>query len=410
MSQFERINAELHLGEKSLVSLAKEFGTPLYAYSEATLRERCKKLRQAFGDLTLCYSAKANSNVSLLKIIKSEGIGVDAMSQGEILQEMAAGYPPEEILFVSNNVTTSHFEAVAKLGVNRVVVDSFDQMIRWLTIKPGAQVVLRLNPTQGAGHHKKVITAGKVKFGFEASLLDTAIKKARELGGEVTGLMIHIGSLFMDPEPWLKAIDWLLEIAESHPQIQYLDFGGGMGVPYDRTTTGEFPMEVFAEGLNKRLEAFRQKTGTNPEFALEPGRFLVAESGFCLAEVQSVKVNQGITFIGTNLGFNFLIRPEMYGAYHEILHVTKEGTLADPVQIVGNVCESGDYLGQDRKLPQTEVGDLLLIRDTGAYGFSMSSNYNSMRKPAEVLVDESGKTRVIRNPQEPEDVLTGQVY
>jgi len=410
MTDFTRTKGQLYMGPKSLVSLAEDFSTPLYAYSEQTLRSRCQQLKQSFEGLTLCYSAKANSNVALLQIIKDEGIGVDAMSEGEIIQEMAAGYHPEDILFVSNNVTTAHFGRVAAMGINRVVVDSMDQMRRWLAVKPGAHVVLRLNPTQGAGHHQKVITAGKVKFGFDPNLLDQAILEAKELGGKVAGLMIHIGSLFMDPEPWLKAIDWLLDIAKAHPELEYLDFGGGMGVPYNRTTDQPFPMESFAKSLNQRLQGYCEETGTNPEFAIEPGRFLVAECGFCLAEVQSVKVNQGIKFIGTNLGFNFLIRPEMYGAYHEICHVTKEENSQTPVQVVGNVCESGDYLGQDRLLPETEVGDLLLIRDTGAYGFSMSSNYNSMAKPAEVLVDLKGHTKVIRAAEEPSGILKGQIY
>lgn len=410
MKTLPREKGKLVLGHLSLEELAGKYGTPLYLYDEQTLRQRCRALKAALPGVNLYYSAKANSNVSLLQVIKEEGLGVDAMSQGEVIQELEAGYRPQELLFVSNNVPQATFDWLAAKGVERVIADSLSQMSRWCKAKPGAKVVLRLNPGKGAGHHEKVITAGKVKFGIDPELLPQAMAQAKALGGRVTGLMVHIGSLFLDPQPWLEAVDWLLGQAAPYPELEYLDFGGGLGIPYDRSKTEPFPLEAFGKALLERLRGFEKETGRKTEFALEPGRFLVAESGFCLARVQSVKVNQGIKFLGTDLGFNFLIRPEMYGSYHEILHVSKEEPGSTPVQVVGNVCESGDYLGKDRLLPETEEGDLLLVRDTGAYGFSMASNYNSMPRPAEVLVQTNGEARVIRKAQRPEDILRDQVY
>ncbi|OGH00208.1 MAG: diaminopimelate decarboxylase [Candidatus Lambdaproteobacteria bacterium RIFOXYD1_FULL_56_27] len=410
MKTLPRQRGTIQLGKLSPEELAGRFGTPLYLYDEQTLRNRCRSLKDALPGINLYYSAKANSNVSLLKVIKAEGLLVDAMSPGEVIQELEAGYQPKELLFVSNNVPQTTFDWLAAQGVERVIADSLSQMTRWCKAKPGAKVVLRLNPGKGAGHHEKVVTAGKVKFGIDPDLLPQAMEQAKALGGKVTGLMVHIGSLFLDPQPWLEAVDWLLAQAAPYRELEYLDFGGGLGIPYDRTTTEPFPLESFAKALLERLSAFETLTQRKTEFALEPGRFLVAESGFCLARVQSVKVNQGIKFLGTDLGFNFLIRPEMYGSYHEILHCSKEEPGATPVQVVGNVCESGDYLGKDRLLPETQEGDLLLVRDTGAYGFSMASNYNSMPRPAEVLIQTDGEPRLIRRAQKPEDILRDQVF
>ena len=390
-------------------ALAQAFGTPLYVYDEAVLRRNARALAELvpLENFRVYYSAKANSNLSLLKIIKEEGLGVDALSPGEILAEEAAGYRPEEILFVSNNVSPETFEWVANRGVEHCVADSLGQMRRWLTAKPGAKVTLRLNPEQGAGHHEKVITAGKVKFGIEADLLPQAMEEAKALGGEVSGVMMHIGSLFLKAEPWLEAMDWLLGIAEKFPQLDYIDFGGGLGLPYDRAQETAFPLEAFGQVLSEKLTEWMDRTGRTPTFAIEPGRFVVAEAGLCLCRVQSVKTNRGIPFVGTDLGFNFLVRPEMYGAYHEILHATKPGQ-GEPVMVVGNVCESGDYLGKDRPLPQCEEGDLLLVRDTGAYGFSMASNYNSQPRPAEVLLQTDGQDRLIRRRESPADLLATQ--
>jgi len=404
-------SGELSLAGMRASALAADFGTPLYCYDEQTLRQRCRSLKSlvSLENFQVYYSAKANGSVALLKIIQSEGLLADAMSPGELLAATEAGYDPKDLLFVSNNVSTEIFGEIAQAGVVKCCVDSLGQLSRWLKARPGGRAVLRINPAQGAGHHQKVVTAGKVKFGIDPALIPEAITQAQALGGEVKGLMVHIGSLFLDPEPWLKAVDWLLAIAEQYPQIDYIDFGGGMGIPYDRSQEAEFPVAVFGQALEARLTAWMDKTGRRPTFAIEPGRFVVAESGVCLIQVQSVKINQGTSFTGTNLGFNFLIRPEMYGAYHEILAATKAGE-GSSTNVVGNICESGDYLGKDRNLPALEEGDLLVVRDTGAYGFSMASNYTGMGRPAEVLIGLDGQARLIRRRESPEQLLQNQIY
>ncbi|MDX2470033.1 MAG: diaminopimelate decarboxylase [SAR324 cluster bacterium] len=393
--------------------LAEDFGTPLYIYDEKTIRKNCQALKSMVDlpNFEVFYSAKANTNIALLKIIKSEGLKIDAMSLGELALEKEAGFEASEILFLGNNLKESDIKAVTGEGI-KCCLDSLDQVERFCKIAPNTNFYIRLNPGvgTGAGHHEKVVTAGKVKFGIDLSLLDEAIILAKAQGCKVTGFMVHIGSLFLDSTPYLNAIEQLLEIAKSYPDIEYIDFGGGIGVAYDRETEQPFPFADFSEKFSKILKDWMSDTGRAPTFAMEPGRFVVAESGACLAEVQSVKTNSGVHFAGTNLGFNFLLRPEFYQAYHEIIKAT--GLQGEKVtyNVTGNVCESGDNLGKDRELAKCKVGDLLLVRDTGAYGYAMASNYNSMCRPAEVLITATGEAKLIRKREETADLLKNQIY
>lgn len=414
MCELVRKNGEIHFGETAVSKIAEQFGTPLYLYDEKTLRDRCRKLKSicSLPNFKIYYSAKANTNISLLKIIKSEGLLVDAMSIGEIHQEKLAGFTKDEILFLSNNVDEEEFKQVAK-EVDKVCVDSLPQLERYCTIKPGSSVYVRINPGEGkgAGHHQKVVTAGKVKFGIEISAIDEAIAIAKKHNCKLNGFQIHIGSLFLTGEKYLEAIDALLALAKKYEDIEYIDFGGGIGMPYDRTKEKDFPFESFSKEFTERLQNWMDETGRKPIFAMEPGRFTVAESGMCLATVQAKKENAGIKFIGTNLGFNLLLRPEFYGSYHEIVHATSDDfSDAEEVHVVGNVCESGDHLGKDRTLPKIKEDDILLIRDTGAYGFSMASNYNAVRRPAEVLIKENGDLQLIRKRETLEDLVQNQVF
>lgn len=414
MCELIRKNGEIHFGETSVSQIAEQFSTPLYIYDEKTLRDRCRKLKSICNlpNFKVYYSAKANTNIALLKIIKEEGLLVDAMSIGEIYQEKLAGFTKDEILFLSNNVDEAEFKDVSQ-EVDKVCVDSLPQLETYCKIKKGGSVYIRINPGEGKGdgHHQKVVTAGKVKFGIEISAIDEAIAIADKYGCKLNGFQIHIGSLFLTGEKYLEAIDALLELAKKYENIEYIDFGGGVGIPYDRTKEGSFPFESFSKAFTERLQNWMDETGRKPVFAMEPGRFAVAESGMCLATVQATKVNAGIKFIGTNLGFNLLLRPEFYGSYHEIVHATSDDmSNAEEVHIVGNVCESGDHLGKDRTLPKITEGDILLVRDTGAYGLSMASNYNAVRRPAEVLIKENGDLQLIRKRETLEDLVRNQVY
>ncbi len=393
--------------------LAEDFGTPLYVYDEKTIRKNCQTLKSMVDlpNFEVFYSAKANTNIALLKIIKSEGLKIDAMSLGELALEKEAGFDNSEILFLGNNLKESDIEAVTKEGIT-CCLDSLDQVERFCNVAPNSEFYIRLNPGvgTGAGHHEKVVTAGKVKFGIDLSLLDDSIELAKTKGCKVTGFMVHIGSLFLDSTPYLNAIEQLLEIAKGYPEIEYIDFGGGIGVAYDRATEQPFPFADFSAKFTTLLKNWSTETGRTPTFAMEPGRFVVAESGVCLTQVQSVKTNSGVNFAGTNLGFNFLLRPEFYQAYHEIVKATGLEGAKVTYNVTGNVCESGDNLGKDRELAECKVGDLLIVRDTGAYGFAMASNYNSMCRPAEVLITAEGEAKLIRRREEISDLLKTQVY
>ncbi len=409
---FQPLNNELVFRGISAHRLAEEFGTPLYLYDEEILRKNCRQLQSLsqLDNFTVYYSAKANANIALLKIIREEGLRVDAMSLGELALEEAAGFTPKEILFLGNNLKESDLFAVSQKKI-QVCLDSLDQLKRYLDLAPTTQPYLRVNPGVGfgAGHHEKVITAGKVKFGIEVPQLAQAFRLAKEKGSEIKGLMLHIGSLFLDPTPWLTAIAGLLELAKQFPEVDYLDFGGGIGVPYNRQNEQRFPFQEFGDKLDLLLTAWMKETGRAPQFAIEPGRFVVAEAGATLCEVQSVKTNSGVHFAGTDCGFNFLLRPELYEAYHEIIKANNLNS-GDKLryQVTGNVCESGDNLGKDRLLAKLAPKDLLLIRDTGAYGHVMASNYNAMPRPAEVLITHKGQARLIRRRENIADLLQSQ--
>lgn len=408
-----RREGQIQFGLHSATELAEQYGTPLYIYDEATLRERCRQVKNicTLPNFKVYYSAKANSNIALLKIIRQEGLLVDAMTLGEVFQEKLAGFQKDEILFLSNNVSKEDFKKVIHEDL-QVCVDSLTQLDRYCSLNPNRKgVIIRLNPGKGAGHHEKVVTAGKVKFGIELDLIDEAMAIAKKHKCKVTGFQIHIGSLFLDAGPYLEAIANLLDVAEKYPQIEYIDFGGGLGTPYDRPKEKPFPLQEFSEKFTELLTNWMEKTGRTPTFAIEPGRFLVAESGSTMIQVHSTKTNMGIRFVGTNLGFNFLLRPELYEGFHEIMHATSDDhSEEEVVTVVGNVCESGDRLGENRTLPKIEVGDLLLVRDTGAYGFAMASNYNSMLRPAEVLIKMTGEVVQIRKRENPDDLIKNQIF
>ncbi len=406
-----RKNGRIQIGKYDVQDIIEKYDSPLYIYDEATLREQCRKIKNIVDlpNFRVYYSAKANTNIKLLQIIRSEGLCVDAMSLGELQQEEIAGFTKDEILFLSNNVPPKALEIIIEKELP-VCLDSLTQLELYFSLSPKKPAYIRLNIGTAQGHHTKVQTAGKVKFGIPIEQIEDAFTLAKKYKQKITGFMFHNGSLFLDDTIYLNTINDMLALAEQYHDIEYIDFGGGIGIPYNREQQEPFPLDSFSEKLTAKLNAWMAKTKRQPIFAIEPGRFIVAECGIALATVQSVKQNYGVNFIGTDLGFNMLIRPEFYDAYHEIIHTTKEGIFNEPMQIVGNICESGDYLGKDRYLPVTASQDILLIRDTGAYGFAMSSNYNSLLRCAELLVTTQGEIQLIRKRESLDQLLTNQIY
>ncbi len=395
---------QFELSKERISEQIAKYGSPLYIYDETVLRKRCNEMMQlvSYRHFRPNYSAKANTNIELLKIIKSEGFSVDAMSPGEIVLEQAAGFQPEEILFISNNISAEEMQFAVDRNIT-VSVDSLSQLETFGMEYPGKKVAVRLNPGVGAGHNKKVITGGKSKFGIELAEINTINIIAKKYNLHIVGINQHIGSLFLDGKEYMEACATMFEVAQQFHELEFVDLGGGFGVPYH----GEARLDI--DRLSVQLDKLVHKfIATYPnktiEIKIEPGRYVVAECGMLAGTVNSVKVNYGEKYIGTDIGFNVLMRPILYDSYHNI-HVFNEAKDQEKVTIVGNICESGDILAKDRMLPCMTEGDVIAIETVGAYGYSMCSNYNSRLRPAEVLIQCNGQDRLIRKRDTLEDIL-----
>jgi diaminopimelate decarboxylase len=400
----EDVLAGNHAGE-----LIERFGSPLYVYSERILRARCRELIDMVSGIAWQpdYSMKANGNVRLLAIIREEGLHCDTMSPGETSIAMAAGFTSDQILFVPNNVSVEELRSAVQNGV-LVSLDSLSQLRRFGEIAPGERCAIRINPGSGAGHHQKVVTAGgSTKFGISVSELGEAKDIAAQFGLRVVGINQHIGSLFIDDAPWLEACRVLLEAADEFPDLEWVDFGGGFGFSYRRD--GEYRrMDLRAAG-GKLVDLCRSTLGNRAErmrFRCEPGRYVVAECGMLIGTVHAIKENGGIMYCGTDIGMNVLMRHVLYDAWHEIVLLRRSPDMAETARyrVTGNICESGDVLGE-RTLPVLREGDLLGVMDAGAYGYSMASSYNGRGRPAEVLVREDGTCELIRRRESDTDLM-----
>lgn len=383
-----------HLTPEQSYALVSKYGSPLYVYDETLVRERCREISGlvSLPFFTANYSAKANTNIELLKIIRSEGLRVDAMSPGEILAEIAAGFQPDEIFFIPNNVSMEELHFAAERGV-MTSLDSLSQLEQYGKAGLPRRVAFRLNPGVGAGHSVKVVTGGKSKFGIEAKDVRRVQELAERYGLSIAGVNQHIGSLFLQSNEYLQAAATLFEVAAGFPELAFLDLGGGFGVPYH----GEARLDLneLGQKLTRMIQDFISKYGREITIMVEPGRYICAESGTLLGTVHSVKENYSETYVGTDIGFNTLMRPVLYDSWHEIRFVTAS-TERRRLTITGNICESGDVLAHDRELPLPAPGDLVCIANVGAYGYSMASNYNLRLRPAEVLIDLNGQDRLIR--------------
>ncbi len=392
--------------------LLKNFGSPLFVYNENIFRLRCREMAQLvpYENFKVTYSMKANSNLTLLKIAHEEGLHADAMSPGEIYFLENAGFKSDEIFYISNNVSDEELQFAIDRGIT-TSVDSLSQLRRYGKLNPGGNICVRFNPGVGAGHHKKVITAGKkTKFGI--NLDKTYIVKAilADYNLKLIGINQHIGSLFMEGDKYLESIHSILDTASEFENLAFVDFGGGFGIPYKKQEgQARLELEQFGKHFADVLNEWTDKYGRKIMFRIEPGRYISAESCILLGNVYVRKNNYEKVFIGTDLGFNTLIRPAMYDSHHEI-EVYRNGSLVkdgeyENSNIVGNICESGDVMAHERSLPVIDEGDILGIMDAGAYGYSMSSNYNNRLRPAEVLIQSDSTVKIIRRRDTLEDLL-----
>lgn len=401
-------------GNTDPAKLIKEYGSPLYVYNEEILRARCREMATLVGrpNFRVNYSTKANSSLALLQIVREEGLCADAMSPGEIHVLMKAGFTPEEIFYVGNNVSVDEMNFAIERGIT-VSVDSLSQLEMLGKRHPGAKVAVRLNPGVGAGHHEKVVTAGKkTKFGINLDKVDEALSIAIRYGLTIVGVNQHIGSLFMEGEAYAEAVSVALEAARKFSELTFVDLGGGFGIPYHKhDDEARLDLRDLGKRIRQLIIKWDDSYGREITFVIEPGRYIAAECGALLGTVHSMKDNDGARYAGTDLGMNVLIRPELYGSHHDI-EVYRQGRQVvdgptETVNVVGNICETGDYIAKKRKLPVMREGDIVAVLDAGAYGYTMSSNYNNRLRPAEVLVGKDGSHRLIRRRETLDDLTKG---
>ncbi len=373
------------IGGRSVAALVRKYGTPLYVYDAKAIKARCAELLAAFPGFDLSYAAKANTHPGVLKLIFAQGFGVEAVSPGEVRAARRAGVPVTDITFTCSSISEDELASVAGQGV-RVHLDSLHQVDAFGQYFPGRKISVRLNQGIGGGHHAHVVTGGpESKFGVDIAHIGKLKKLAAKYGLPITGLHQHIGSNVLDQKIFLRAMKVLLDTALRFPDLERVDFGGGLGVPYGPGVKG-MDIKVVGREAVKARKAFEKKYGRPVRMSFEPGRYPVAEAGYLLVSVTDIKRNPKKTFVGVNSGFNHLIRPAMYGSYHEIVNASRTGGKKEKVTVAGNICESGDVFARDRLLVMPRIGDILAIKKAGAYGYTMSSDYNLRPKPKEVLI------------------------
>ncbi len=403
-------------GKSSAVELVEKYGSPLYVYNENILKQRCREMMNLirYPHFKVHYSVKANSNLELLKIIRKEGLFVDAMSPGEMFVELKAGFTPEQILFICNNVSAEEMKYAIERNIN-VSVDSLSQLDLYGSLNPGGNVFVRINPGIGVGHSENVITGGKkTKFGIEMKSIPQLKEILSKHELKLIGINQHLGSHFMSWFEYINSVNVVLNIAKEFDNLKIIDLGGGFGIPYHKQD-GEQRLNLSELGseLNARLLKWSSEYNREIEFRVEPGRYIVAECCALLGTVFTKKENDYRKYVGTNLGFSVFKRKVMYDSYHDVELYRQNGDIdtkeMEKVIIVGDICESGDIIASDRYLPKIEEGDIIGVMDAGAYGYSMACNYNNRLRPAEVLIDSEGNDRLIRKRETFEDLLNSFV-
>ncbi len=383
-----------------LQDIAYTYGTPTYVYVESIIQEQIAHLQRVFSPLShrLLYAVKANSHPAILRIMVRKGLGFDVVSPGELLLLRRMGVTPDCILFSANFMTDEEMHLAHREGV-RLNIGELSLLQRFGEAYPGSTVCVRLNPSVGAGHHAYVVTAGEeTKFGIPSSRISEVLEIARMYDLHISGIHQHIGSGFLSPEPLVAAAHHLLEAATHFPELDFINLGGGLGIPY-RPEEKPFPLEALPSTLFPLLEAFQERYPRRVSFWLEPGRYIVGPAGVLLVRVTGIKETSRHRFAGTDSGMNHLIRPALYKAYHEVVNLSNPEGVRKTYTVTGNICETGDILAYERTIPEIREGDLLAIKDTGAYGMAMASTYNLRPLPAEVLVRSSGEIVLIRPRQ-----------
>ncbi|HZP44349.1 MAG TPA: diaminopimelate decarboxylase [Candidatus Binataceae bacterium] len=411
MNYFNHRSAELYAEDVAVRDLVRDLGTPLYIYSARTLRRHFRVMREAFRDteVLVCFAMKALSNLSVLKLFADLGSGFDIVSGGELMRCMRAGADPRKIVFSGVGKTDEEIEAALRAGILMINAESRPELGRISAVagRLGIQapVSLRVNPDLDPGTHPHISTGHRdSKFGIPLAEVDHYYAEARTLPNlELVGLSTHIGSQITELAPFNEAADKVASIVKrlraNGIALKYLDLGGGLGIPYQEEPP---PPSAYAHTLTGPLR------DSGLKLIIEPGRVLVGNAGILVTRVLYVKETDAKRFIVIDGAMNDLIRPVLYEAYHEIRPVVaRDGARILTADVVGPVCESGDFFARERDLPEVQSGDLLAVMSAGAYGFVMASNYNSRPRPAEVIVSGSNYL-VVRERDTFEDIVRNE--
>jgi diaminopimelate decarboxylase len=397
------------LSHTQLTAIAEEFGTPLYVYHAERIAEQYHKLKKAFAqqDVVFFYASKALTNISILKYIKSIGANVDCSSINEVRLSLHAGFAPQHILYTSNSIAFEEIEEAKNLGVH-INIDSISNLEKFgKKFGHTYPVGIRLRPNILAGGNLKISTGhDKSKFGIPVDQVQQVLDCVQQNNVFVNGMHIHTGSEIGDVDVFLKGIDKLFELIPHFDELEFIDLGGGFKVPY-KEGDSETDISLLAQKVKDAFTKHPNRGNKPLQIWFEPGKFLVSEAGYFLASVNVLKETASTVFAGVNSGFNHLIRPMFYNSYHRIENISNELGPEKIYTVVGNICET-DTFATDRKINEIREGDNLVFYNAGAYGFEMSSNFNSRLKPAEVMVKD-GKAHLIRERDVFEDLLRKQV-
>jgi diaminopimelate decarboxylase len=397
------------LSNEQLISIANEYGTPVYIYHAEKITEQFQKLQEAFKQTNarFFYASKALTNINILKHIRNIGCHVDCSSINEVKLAVYSGFEKQNILYTSNGIAFSEIEEAVSLGVN-VNIDSLSNLEKFgKKYGHSYPVGIRLRPNIMAGGNLKISTGHeKSKFGIPLEQLDKILALVKEHDIFIAGLHVHTGSEIKDVSVFMKVADIFFDLVPHFPELSFLDLGGGFKVPYKEDETGT-DVPLLGEKVGEVVQKLKESYNRDFEVWFEPGKFIVSECGYFVTEVNVLKQSGQTQFAGVNSGFNHLIRPMFYESYHRIQNISNPTAAKQHYTVVGNICET-DTFAWDRELSEIREGDLLVFYNAGAYGFEMASNYNSRFKPAQVLVI-TGQPHLISRRDVFEDLLRNQV-
>ena len=390
------------------LALCKEFGTPLYVYDASVMERQYKRITEAFSypKVRIHYACKALTNLSVMRLFRQWGAGLDCVSIQEVHLGLMAGFHPDDILYTPNFAGSDEYEEAARIGV-KINVDAIPMLENWGLHHKTVPICLRINPHLMAGGNEK-ISVGHIdsKFGISIHQMPHVLRIVESQGLIIEGLHMHTGSDILDVDVFLRGADILFEAARKFPQLKYIDLGSGFKVSY-KPDDIETDVEELGEKLSQKFAEFCEEIGLELTLMFEPGKFLVSEAGYLFAKCTLVKQTTSTVFVGLDTGLNHLIRPMFYGSYHKIVNVTEPTFKPRIYTVVGNICET-DTFAVDRRIAEVVEGDIIGFYNAGAYGWMMASNYNSRPRPAEVLLHK-GKAHLIRKRETVEDLVANQI-